>query len=221
MAGHVLDVEEVNVKGTGLGRAHEPAQLLPLERGEGVVGQTGTEGGRAVAADEAAAVVQLAVRVAAAVAEDVAVVAVARAVAGPVAADQQLDAALPGVARAAPRQRAVAGEALGIPAEAVEDEQVDLVLQREVQLAFDARGVGGGAVAALVRPAAALDPQQPVVAAVAERRPVPYVRRAGDDAATLQPQELRQRNRGVQLGPAGPWQRDTGDADAPAAGLIT
>ena len=158
MAGHVLDVEEVDVEGAGLGGAHVPAQFLLLERGEGSIGQTGAEGGRTVAADEAVAVVQLAVRVAAAVAEDVAVVAIASTVAGPVAADQQLDAALAGVARAAACQRAVAGEALGIPAEAVEDQQVDLVLQREVELAFDARGVGRGAVAALVRPAAALDP---------------------------------------------------------------
>ena len=198
MARHVLDVEEVDIQGAGLGRAYVPAQFLLLERGERLVGQTGAEGRGAVAADEAIAVVQFAVGIAAAVAEDVAVVAVARAVAGPVAADQQLDPAFPGVARAAPRQRAVAGEALRIRAEAVEGQQVDLVLQREVQLAFDALGVGGGAVPALVRPAAALDPQQPVVAAIAERRPVPYVRRAGDDAATLQPQELRQRDRGVQ-----------------------
>ena len=133
-----------------------------------------------------------------AIAEDVAVVAIACTVARAVAADQQLDAALARVARATPQQRAVAGEALGIPAEAVEDQQVDLVLQREVELAFDALGVGGRAVAALVRPAAALDPQQPVVAAIAERRPVPHVRTAGDDAAFFQPQELSQGDRGVQ-----------------------
>src|SRR5215510_14882242 len=64
-----------------------------------------------------------------------------------------LDSALAGVRIDLAHHAGVAGRAFRVPAKAIKEDHVDLELQREFELALDARHIPGAAIAPVIGPA--------------------------------------------------------------------